>query len=96
MSKDGGTARSAAAAENATAQGAQLREAQSRIADLEKSLKDMQRALEMRNQTMAQLQTQGKSAPPAAAPSAPITSAPAVAPPPTAKAAEPAKAPGAG
>ncbi len=99
VSKDGGAARSAATAENAASQSAQLREAQGRIADLEKSLKDMQRALELRSQTMAQLQPQGKAAAPAAgaAPSAPIStppasvSAPSAAVTPTPKAAEPAK-----
>lgn len=74
VSKDGGVARGAAAtAENNAAQAAQLREAQSRIADLEKTLKDMQQALALRNPTLAQLQTQGKGAttPPAAAGVAP-------------------------
>ncbi len=91
VSKDGGARGAAAAAENGAAQAAQLREAQSRIADLEKSLKDMQRLLEMRNPTMAQLQAQGKGAP--ATPPAPISTAPAAAPAPAAtpKAPEPAK-----
>jgi len=96
VSKDGGVARGAAAtAENSAAQAAQLRDAQSRIADLEKSLKDMQRALEMRSQTMAQLQPQGKGASgTAAAPSAPITTAPATpAAPPATPAATTPKAP---
>ncbi|MCC6867796.1 MAG: hypothetical protein IT522_03140 [Burkholderiales bacterium] len=67
----GGVARGAtAAAENGAAQSAQLREAQSRIADLEKSLKDMQQALALRNPTMAQLQTQGKAQAPG--PAAPV------------------------
>ncbi len=85
VSKDAGTAKGAAAAETSASQSAQLREAQSRIADLEGMLKDLQRAVEMKNQTMAQLQTQsdagkGKATPPAAttAPVAPITTAPPV------------------
>jgi pilus assembly protein FimV len=94
VSKDAGTGR--ATAESNASQAAALREAQSRVAELEKTVKDMQRALELRNPTMAQLQTQsekGKAAPtPAPTPPAPITTAPAPAattPPP--KAAEPAK-----
>jgi pilus assembly protein FimV len=59
VSKDAGTGRSATAESNA-AQAAALREAQSRIVELEKTLKDMQRALELRNPTMAQLQTQSE------------------------------------
>ncbi len=94
VSKDAGTGRGATAESNA-AQAAALREAQSRIVELEKTLKDMQRALELRNPTMAQLQTQsekGKAATTPAPTPAPITTAPAPAatmPPP--KAAEPAK-----
>ena len=70
VSKDGGVARGTAAAENGAAQAAQLREAQGRIADLEKSLKDMQQALALRNPTMAQLQGQGNAGAPA--PVAPV------------------------
>jgi len=101
ISKDAGTGKGTGAAETSTAQAAALREAQSRIADLEKTLKDMQRAMELRSPTMAGAQTQADAkgkAPPAATPTAPITTAPAttattpppVTPPP--KAAEPPKA----
>ena len=93
VSKDAGTGKGAGVAETSAAQAAQLREAQSRIADLEKTLKDMQRAMELRSQTMAQLQTDaGKGKAPAAtpAPVAPITTAPPKAEPP--KAVEPPKA----
>jgi pilus assembly protein FimV len=80
VSKDAGGARGTAAAESSAAQAAALREAQSRVAELEKTVKDMQRALELRNQTMAQLQTQagdkGKTTAPAPTPPAPITTAP--------------------
>ena len=44
LSKEGGVGKGAGAAETAVARDAALREAQSRIADLEKTLKDMQRA----------------------------------------------------
>jgi pilus assembly protein FimV len=88
----------AGAAEEAVARDKQLREAQQRIADLEKTLKDLQRAVELKSPSMAQLQTQadaakGKAEPPKAA--TPITTAPPV-PAPAAKAPEPvpaAKAP---
>ncbi len=88
----GKAAASTAAAEEAVARDKQLRDAQQRIADLEKTLKDLQRAVELENQSMAQLQTQadaakGKAQPPKAAP---ITAAPPPAP--VAKV-EPAKTP---
>ncbi|MFO1398056.1 MAG: FimV/HubP family polar landmark protein [Burkholderiales bacterium] len=94
VSREAGVAKgggAAAAAETNAAQAAQLRDAQSRIADLEKTLKDLQRAVEMKNQTLAQAQTQaelakGKAPAPAAAPAV------APPPPPVAKAPEPPKA----
>ncbi len=96
VSKDAGTGKGSGVAETNAAQAAQLREAQSRIADLEKTLKDLQRAIELKNQTMAQLQTQagtskGGTNPPVAAPApaTPIATAPPVPPP---VAAEPPKA----
>jgi len=86
LSKDGGVGKGSGAAESAVAQAAALKEAQNRIADLEKTLKDLQRAVDLKNQTMAQLQTDaGKAKAPAVAP--PVT-APAV----TANAAADAKA----
>ena len=79
-----------AAAEEAIARDKALQEAQARIAELEKTVKDLQRLAEVKSQTGAQLQAQaeaakGKAAPP---PTAPITTAPA----PAAKAPEPAPA----
>ena len=59
VSKDAGTGRGTAAAETSAAQAAALRDAQSRIAELEKTVKDMQRAIELRNPTMAQLADAG-------------------------------------
>ncbi len=91
VSREAGQGKSAAgAAEEAVARDKSLKEAQQRIADLEKTLKDLQRAVELKNPSMAQLQTQadatkGKAEPPKAA--TPITVAPA----PAAKAPEPAK-----
>jgi pilus assembly protein FimV len=103
VSKDAGTAKGSGVLESNAARDAQLREAQSRIADLEKTLKDLQRAVELKSPTMAQLQTQAepgkaKSAPPPVTPApAPITVAPPVVTSPTPvtpppKAAEPPKA----
>ncbi len=87
VSKDGGAGKGSGVAENGAAQSAALRDAQGRIADLEKTLKDMQAALALRNPSMANAQTQaekGKA-------SAPITTAAAPATAPVAKAPEPAK-----
>ncbi len=98
VSKEAGTAKGTTA-EAAAARDAQLRDAQSRIAELEKTLKDLQRAVEMRNQTLAQMQADaGKAAkattaPPVTAPP-PKAAEPAIVEPPKVeppKAAEPAK-----
>ncbi|HEY5307948.1 MAG TPA: FimV/HubP family polar landmark protein, partial [Casimicrobiaceae bacterium] len=65
VSKDAagkGVAGAVGAAESNVARDAALRDAQSRIADLEKTLKDLQRAVEIKNQTMAQLQSQTDAA----------------------------------
>ncbi len=86
VSKDAGTAKGAGVAENNASRDAQLREAQSRIADLEKTLKDLQRAVELKNPTLAQMQADASKAKGAATP--PPVVAPPVVPP---KAAEPAK-----
>ncbi|HEY1329021.1 MAG TPA: FimV/HubP family polar landmark protein [Casimicrobiaceae bacterium] len=86
------------AGEDAVARSNELREAKERIAELEKMVAEMQRTLQLRSGTMAQLQNQAeaqKSTPAAATPTAPISTPPAaVSPaPPAAKAAEPAKVP---
>lgn len=84
VSREAGVGRGGAgAAEDAVARNKQLADANARIAELEKTVKDMQRALELRSPTLAQAQQQadaakGKAAPPLA-PVAPIT-APAPAP----------------
>jgi pilus assembly protein FimV len=71
-----------------------LKEAQSRISDLEKNVADLQKLLELKNQQLAELEkrTAGKpaAAPAAAAPAAP---APAAAPAPVAQAPAPTPAP---
>jgi pilus assembly protein FimV len=70
----------AGAAEDAVARNKQLADANARIAELEKSVRDMQRAMELRSPTLAQAQQQadaakGKAAPVTTppAPVAPIT-----------------------
>jgi pilus assembly protein FimV len=83
VSKDAGTGKGSLAETNAS-QAAALREAQSRITELEKTIKDMQRAMELRNSTMAQLADKGKAPAPAPAVTAPITPPPPVTPPPKA------------
>jgi len=79
------TAKSGVPAEDAIAREQQLKDAQARIAALEKTIAEMQRAVELRNQTLAQLQAQadaarGKAAPApndasASSPTAPAPSA---------------------
>ena len=83
VSKEG-AGKGAGAAESGAAREAQLREAQSRVVELEKTLKDLQRAVELKNQTLAQAQAQADAAKgkaPAPAPIATPTPPPAVAPP---------------
>jgi pilus assembly protein FimV len=71
-------------AEDSASKEKALREANSRIADLEKTLKDMQRAVELKSQAMADLQKQaeaGKAKGPEPAKSAPQVAMAPVAPP---------------
>jgi pilus assembly protein FimV len=78
VSREAGAGKGAGgAAEDAAAREQALKEAQSRIADLEKTIKDMQRAVELKSQTGAQLQAQAEAAKGKAAPTpAPIAKAP--------------------
>src|SRR5574340_1039962 len=64
-----------AATENAIATEQQLKDAETRIAQLEKTVADMQRALDLKNQTLAQLQGQAEAAKGGATTSAATTSA---------------------
>lgn len=72
VSREAGKAGAAAAAtaEDLAAKDRAIREANARIADLEKTVKDMQRAVELKNQTMADLQKQADAAKAAKAPEA--------------------------
>ena len=84
----------AGTAEDAVARNKQLADAQARIAELEKTVRDMQRAVELRSTPLAAAQQQAEAAKaPAAAGAVPVKpeppKAPAAVPP---KAAEPAKA----
>ncbi|MDQ2963270.1 MAG: LysM peptidoglycan-binding domain-containing protein [Pseudomonadota bacterium] len=63
----------AAVAEDAAAKDRALREANARVAELEKSLKDMQKAVELKSQTMSDLQKQADATKAAKAPEAPKT-----------------------
>jgi len=49
------------ATEESVARDRQIKEAQTRIAELEKTLSELQRAVELKNQAMAQLQTQAEA-----------------------------------
>ncbi len=73
-----------ASAEDRTARDKALREANARIADLEKTVKDLQKAAELRNQAMADLQARAANATKGKAPEAPKAEPPkiAAAPPP--------------
>jgi pilus assembly protein FimV len=68
-----GAAAGAAVAEDAAAKDRALREANARVASLEKSLKDMQKAVELKSQTMSDLQKQADATKAAKAPEAPKT-----------------------
>ena len=82
VSKDAGSAKAGGAAETAIARDSQLRDAQGRIAELEKTVRDLQRASELRSPTMAQSQMLADAS---------KAKAPAATPAPAAKAPEPAK-----
>ena len=68
-----------AKAEDATANAKALRDANARITELEKTVKDLQKAAELRNQTMADLQARAAEAAKAKAPEAPKVEPPKVA-----------------
>ncbi len=86
-----GTAAPPSGAEEVIARDKALREAQTRIGELEKTLKDLQKAIELKGQTGAQLQAQADAAK-GKAPEPPKAVAPMPAPAPEQpKAAEPAK-----
>jgi pilus assembly protein FimV len=87
VSREAGVGRGGAA-EDAVARNKQLADANARIAELEKTVNDMRRALELRSQTLAQAQQAAK--PPAPIP--PLAVAPAT-PAPETKAATPPPAP---
>jgi pilus assembly protein FimV len=84
--KGAGAGAGAASAEDLAAKDKALREANSRVADLEKTVRDLQKAAALKSQTMSDLQTKaeaGKS-PTAEAPKAPDVQIAAVTPPSTA------------
>jgi pilus assembly protein FimV len=96
VSREAGTGKAGSAAEDAIARDQQLKDAQSRIATLEKTIAEMQRAVELKNQTMAQMQAQAESAKggkaeTAAAPAAQNATTPATASPSTTGAPAPAE-----
>ena len=93
---EGKGARSKAAkGDDASARDKALRESQSRVTDLEKSVQDLQKLLELKNQSLAELEKKGSAKPaapaptPAPAPAAPVKPA-AEAPKPGAEATKPA------
>jgi len=92
VSREAGTGKGGAAAEDAIARDQQLKDAQSRIAALEKTIAEMRRAAELKNESLAQLQAQAEGAKGGKAPSQPAPAAPAS--PPAGSTAAPAPAPG--
>ena len=99
VSREAGTGKGGAVAENAIASEQQLKDAQARIAALEKTIADMQHAAELKNQTLAHLQAQAEvaqgKAPAAAASAAAGAAAPAAPPAAETKPAAPPPAPAA-
>src|SRR5215470_8054651 len=94
--KGSGAGAGVAQAEDAAAKDKALREANSRIADLEKTLKDMQKATELKSQTMSDMQRQADTAkatkaaePVKAEPPTVVAAAPVAPPPPVATPATP-------
>ena len=73
-----GAAGAIAKAEDATANAKALRDANARITELEKTVKDLQKAAELRNQTMADLQARAAEAAKGKAPEPPKMEAPKV------------------
>jgi pilus assembly protein FimV len=77
VSRAAGTGAAAnAGAEDAAARDKALREANARVAELEKTVRDLQKAAELRNQTMADLQARAGEATKGKAPEAPKAEAP--------------------
>ena len=87
----GGVSARAAREDDKISRDKALKESQSRIADLEKNVGDLNKLLEMKNQQLAQLQKQGGGKPAAEAPASKGPAKPAAAPTPAAKAPEAAK-----
>ena len=77
VSREAGTGKGGGAAEDAIARDQQLKDAQSRISALEKTIAEMQRAVELKNQTLAQLQAQAETAKGGKAPAATASTTPA-------------------
>src|SRR6266566_4982037 len=86
VSREPGKGTASASAEDLVAKDKALREANSRVAELEKTVRDLQKAAALKNQTMSDLQTKAEAGKgtTAAAPKAPDTQVAAVTPPSTA------------
>jgi pilus assembly protein FimV len=62
VSRESGKGTGAGVAEDVAAKDKALREANARVAELEKTVKDLQKAAELRNQTLAELQSRAEAA----------------------------------
>ena len=62
VSREAGKGAGVGAAEDAAAKDKALREANARVAELEKTVKDLQKAAELRSQTLAELQSRAEAA----------------------------------
>ena len=88
--KPASAATRAAGADDAAARERALKEAQSRVTDLEKNVSDLQKLLELKNQQLAEMERKAAAK---AAPTPPAAAAPAAPAAPAAKAPEPVKPP---
>ena len=66
-----GAASQAARADNAASRDKALKESESRVAELEKNVQDLRKLLELKNQTLAELEKKGSAKPAAVPPPAP-------------------------
>lgn len=92
-SKPTSPAAKAAREDDRVARDRAMKDAQSRVSDLEKNVADLQKLVEMKNQQMAELEKKAAAKPPAPTPAPPPPAPTATAPEPAAKAPEPVKAP---
>ncbi len=75
-SKPGAATTKAARGDDATAKGRAMKEAESRAAELEKTVADLQKLLELKNKQLAEIESKTGAKPPVAAPTAAVKAPP--------------------